>query len=339
MKRLTIIAVLLFMLALACQSTSDTNPTEPPAGQAQPAQGKRCGDGVCDGPENANNCPQDCTSGVQPTEPPVATQPPSSGQPKSGQQPTNTTGATTSCSDLATFFSDVTVPDGTEFSPGDTFVKTWRLKNIGTCPWTPNYKLAFQSGDKMGGPSVKALSSSPVAAGQTAEVSVNLTAPSSIGSYRGYWIIQNASGTQIEIDNSAQNNFWVDIDVVLTGVPVTSDFTIVYDNVHSCSGNDYVTFKIGITGTKSFQSMNIKITDLDTSTTLLHVSGINPFIMNATGCGPGVDTVSPGGVYYIIANLGTPPPSGTNARVALKMCTQPALAGTCVTEHYEFTVP
>jgi hypothetical protein len=178
-----------------------------------------------------------------------------------------------------------------------------------------------------------------VTEGQTVDISVNLTAPNSIGSYRGYWIIQNASGTQIEIDNSAQDNFWVDISVVLTGAPVTSDFTIVYDNVHSCSGNDYVTFKIGITGTKSFQSMNIKITDLDTSSTLLHVSGINPFLGTAQDCGPGVDTVGPGGVYYIITNLGTPPPSGTNARVALKMCTQPALGGTCVTEHYEFTVP
>ena len=334
MKRLRIIAVLLLILMLACTSTSNNVATEPPDSPAQPGTGKRCGDGICDGPENPSNCPQDCDSGVQPTAPPITTQPPSGQTPK----PTKTTGPTTSC-DLASFMTDVTIPDGTEFSPGDTFTKTWRLKNIGTCTWTSDYKLAFQSGDLMGGTSLKPLTSSPVAQGQNVDVSVNLTAPSSIGTYRGYWIIQNASGNQIAFDNSTNDNFWVDIAVVLTGVPVTSDFTITYDNVHSCSGNDYVTFKLEITGSKSFKSMNIKVTDLTTSTQLLHVSGINPFILNPTGCGPGNDTANAGGVYYIIANLGTPPPSGHNARVTLKLCTQPALAGTCVTENYEFLVP
>ena len=33
--------------------------------------------------------------------------------------------------DWAGFIADVTVPDGTAFSPGATFTKTWRLKNIG----------------------------------------------------------------------------------------------------------------------------------------------------------------------------------------------------------------
>ena len=38
--------------------------------------------------------------------------------------------------DWVTFLKDVTVPDGTEFTQGETFTKTWRLKNRGTCTWT-----------------------------------------------------------------------------------------------------------------------------------------------------------------------------------------------------------
>ena len=42
-----------------------------------------------------------------------------------------TTWGTTSV-DLAEFVADVTVPDGTDFTPGETFVKTWQLRNAGT---------------------------------------------------------------------------------------------------------------------------------------------------------------------------------------------------------------
>jgi hypothetical protein len=35
--------------------------------------------------------------------------------------------------DKAVFVADVTVPDGTSFSPGFQFTKVWRLRNVGTC--------------------------------------------------------------------------------------------------------------------------------------------------------------------------------------------------------------
>ena len=51
---------------------------------------------------------------------------------------TNTPGTVTvtvapSSCDKAQFIADVTVRDGTIMSPGQTFTKTWRLKNVGTC--------------------------------------------------------------------------------------------------------------------------------------------------------------------------------------------------------------
>lgn len=60
-QRLATPLILLSLLA-ACNFPETATPT--PASQAPPqASGstqKKCGDGVCDGPENPNNCPQDC---------------------------------------------------------------------------------------------------------------------------------------------------------------------------------------------------------------------------------------------------------------------------------------
>lgn len=99
----------------------------------------------------------------------------------------------TSICDQAQFVTDVTVPDGTTYSPGDTFTKTWRIKNIGTCSWTSAYTLFFSSGNAMNGPSTVALAGN-VNPGQSVDVSVNLTAPATGGEYTGYWKLRNAAG-------------------------------------------------------------------------------------------------------------------------------------------------
>src|SRR5512143_2041167 len=75
------------------------------------------------------------------------------------------------------FVKDVSVPDGSVFAPGETFTKTWRLQNAGTCGWTTDTKLVFVSGAQMSGPSAAALPGY-VAPGQMVDVSVTLTAPS-----------------------------------------------------------------------------------------------------------------------------------------------------------------
>lgn len=99
----------------------------------------------------------------------------------------------TSICDIGHFLLDVTYPDGTIVSAGDNFTKTWRLRNDGTCSWTPSYALVFISGDSMSGPAVQALAGN-VNPGQTVDLSVALTAPSSNGTYTGNWGLRNASG-------------------------------------------------------------------------------------------------------------------------------------------------
>ncbi|TFH33181.1 MAG: hypothetical protein E4G99_11795, partial [Anaerolineales bacterium] len=92
--------------------------------------------------------------------------------------------------DRATFVSDVTVPDGSDYAPGDTFVKTWRLRNTGSCTWTSSYDLVFHSGDAMNAPADVQLTSGTVAPGATLDVSVQLKAPNSQGTYKGFFRIR-----------------------------------------------------------------------------------------------------------------------------------------------------
>lgn len=127
--------------------------------------------------------------------------------------------------DWAKYVADVTVPDGTTFSGGTAFTKTWRLKNNGSCTWTTGYSLVFSSGEKMGGPDAVPLPTT-VAPGQTVDISVNLTAPTVGGSYRGFWQLKNASGGLFGIGTTADKPFWVDIKVLkplITAYDFTSD--------------------------------------------------------------------------------------------------------------------
>ncbi len=116
---------------------------------------------------------------------------------------------------LATFIKDVTVPDGTEFAPGEHFTKTWRLKNVGSCTWQ-NYALVFDSGAQMGAPSAVAIPGT-VAPGQTVDVSVDLVAPNSAGTYKGYWRLRDDKGVIFGLTTG--NPFWVEIKVVPPTLP------------------------------------------------------------------------------------------------------------------------
>jgi len=101
--------------------------------------------------------------------------------------------ATPGCSDNSAFVSDVTIPDNTNKAAGASFTKTWRLRNTGTCTWTSDYDIVFFDGNIMGGPASDDLPGN-VAPGNTADISVDLTAPSSSGTHKGRWQLRNAKG-------------------------------------------------------------------------------------------------------------------------------------------------
>jgi len=143
--------------------------------------------------------------------PPTVTGTPPTSTPTRTPGPVTVTVPPSSC-DKAQFIRDVTIPDGTVLAPGATFTKTWRLKNVGSCAWSTSYQLVFFSGEQMGAPASAAFPKN-VAVGETVDISVNMTAPSAAGSYRGFWMFKNASGALFGIGAQANKPWWVDIRV------------------------------------------------------------------------------------------------------------------------------
>lgn len=118
---------------------------------------------------------------VAPTAAPVATSVPVS--------------APATCNYTMGYVADVTVPDGQPFSAGTPFTKTWRLRNTGNCAWTTAFMFTFVSGSQMGG--LNRYLPYTVNPGDTVDISVDLIAPSSPGTYQGYWQIKTPQGVNV----------------------------------------------------------------------------------------------------------------------------------------------
>jgi len=88
---------------------------------------------------------------------------------------------------------DVNVPDNTIMSPGQDFIKTWRVKNTGACPWGAGYVLVYAGyADAMSGQFIAM--NEVIQPGQEVEVSVQFKAPSAAGEYLSAWTMQNPQG-------------------------------------------------------------------------------------------------------------------------------------------------
>ncbi len=138
-----------------------------------------------------------------PGDPPTSTPQPDTPTPSETPIPCN----------LGRFVSDITIPDGTVFEPGEVFTKTWRMRNVGSCAWTSGYDIVFSGGDAMAGVSPVQITSGTVNPGQSVDISVDLTAPASAGTYRGNWQLRDPSDVIFGIENSSSELFWVEIEV------------------------------------------------------------------------------------------------------------------------------
>jgi hypothetical protein len=119
----------------------------------------------------------------------------------------------------AQFISDITYPDDSELGPNDSFTKTWRLKNIGSCTWTSGYSLIFDHGDQMTAPAAQQLTSGTVAPNGTIDVSVNLKTPNAVGTYQGYFKLRASDTSVFGIGADANTAFWVKVKVVVALPP------------------------------------------------------------------------------------------------------------------------
>lgn len=102
--------------------------------------------------------------------------------------PTNTPALVVGC-DNSVYVSDVTIPDKTVVTAGQSMTKTWKVQNNGTCTWTATYKLSYVAGNAMGGTATPVgVSVSP---GQSVDISVAMVAPTAPGEAAGTWRLVN----------------------------------------------------------------------------------------------------------------------------------------------------
>lgn len=109
--------------------------------------------------------------------------------------PTATITPTPTCTYNMRFVADMSIPDDTITQPGTGFLKTWRIRNSGNCAWPAGTSWVFVSGSQMGG-----ATSIPVATTEpreVADVSVYLIAPTTPGTYTGYWMLRLPNGTAV----------------------------------------------------------------------------------------------------------------------------------------------
>jgi hypothetical protein len=112
----------------------------------------------------------------------------------------------------AEFIKDVTIPDYTQMAPGETFVKTWRLENSGTCNWPTDTLVVFLSEKQMGAPSSQSIGAA-VAVGEQRDISLTMVAPTEAGTYTGYWMLKIPNAGRFGLGDAGDKPFWVTIVV------------------------------------------------------------------------------------------------------------------------------
>jgi len=134
------------------------------------------------------------TTAPETTAPPAATETATSAV---VAQVTNASGTPEALCDSLAYVADVNVPDNTVMSPGQDFIKTWRVRNNGICEWGAGYVLAYAGySEQMSGQFVAL--TDVVQSGEEVEVSVQFKAPSQAGTYLSAWQMRNPAGVTFE---------------------------------------------------------------------------------------------------------------------------------------------
>lgn len=166
---------------------------------------------VADSPEAASPSPV-ATSSPQPIVSPLGSptiQPSEIPSARPPLTPSPTASPRPGCVESAVFVADVTVNDNTRIEAGQAFVKTWQLRNTGTCAWDADYNLVFTRGNRMGSPALVPLAAT--APNATLDLSVNLKAPKTDGVFTALYEIRNPQGKAIPI--GLNTTIWVKIRV------------------------------------------------------------------------------------------------------------------------------
>jgi hypothetical protein len=110
-------------------------------------------------------------------------------------------------------FIDVTIPDGTRLKPGESFTKTWRLANNGSCAWSSAYGAVWFSGEKFASSKSQNFSGS-VLPGESIDISLDLVAPEAAGFHQGNWKLRTGDGALFGLGPEGESPFWVRVEVM-----------------------------------------------------------------------------------------------------------------------------
>jgi len=164
--------------------------------------------------------PSDSALDPSPTASPISNTP--TPPPAAPASPENLTAtplpSTLTCTNRAYHFADLSIPDGTVFTPGESFEKSWGLQNAGSCAWDRTYKLVYTRGDQLGSQATLPLAA-PVQPDDVATLDVPMLAPLMTGVYTSYWQMQAPDGAAFGPE------VWVNIKV--TALPL--EFESAYD--------------------------------------------------------------------------------------------------------------
>jgi hypothetical protein len=169
---------------------------------------------------------------------------------------------------------DVTIPDDTSIPPGESFVKTWRLYNAGNCSWTTGYSLVWFSGEQLSIERAYSLEHA-VSSGSSVDLSIEMTAPNTPGTYQSNWKLQNNSGQLFGIGPAGNLPFWVRIVVpsivtpTITPTPSATPIPAVFSSgtIQIGDGNGVILagITLGNDQTSDIKFSNGQITSLNST--------------------------------------------------------------------------
>jgi hypothetical protein len=224
---------------------------------------------------NVDSCPNqgDLGSGVDPSGCPILTPvtsndqdgdgfiDPSDACPNKGDQgngvdatgcPNPISNPVSNCTHASRWVSQ-SIPDGTSMEPGQSFTVTWQIENTGTCIWDSNYQAIYSHGSFGVNVSPVAITSGTVAPGQTANIAVSFTAPSTAGYYESHWQIKAPAGEAFGVtkrDGSGVVPFFLEIQV---GSNSSSD---TYYPIAGCAASRiHVGDRVGLTAGTSYATV------------------------------------------------------------------------------------
>ena len=189
--------------------------------------------------------PSPSNSPVPSTEVTISSSPTISGDPLATPKPTRLE-APCNLAAPGRPFVDITIPDGTHFNPGESFSKTWRLVNAGSCDWTPSYAITWFSGELFGAVTEQRFGLD-ITPGQYIDITVDMTAPQQAGVHQSNWKLRDANGSLFGIGPNGDAPFWVRIEVEdIATATVTPEPTLTFTPTPAAVASGSLQIDIGV---------------------------------------------------------------------------------------------